>query len=472
MIRKLLLSVAMLSGAGSGPAFAADESVASQAAALAARHREKVIAGLPAGAVAVFRSAPPANVEVDDVYRQDSDLYYVTGFPEPDAVAVFAPGSAAGNRYSLFVAPKNFAEEQWTGRRAGVDGAKAVYGAEAAHPAAEFWEKWADLQRGKTALYFSDGGDAAFRERLLSAWKAEDANSTMPRPVAALGPLVHELRLIKDEAEIARLRRASELSADAHIAAIKAAAPGRFEYEVKAEMVRTCMAGGATRMGYPPIVGSGPNSVILHYQDADRKMQAGEMIVNDTGCEYGMYTADVTRSYPVSGRFSAEQKAIYEIVLEAQKAGIAAARPGTAASEVYAATVRVVVDGLLRLGLLKGERDALIASRDFMRLYPHGSGHWVGMNVHDVGSYDRDPAMKERKDRYFAQRRKLEPGMALTVEPGIYVPEDPAYDKKWWNIGARIEDMILVTTAGPECLSCKAPREIADIEKLRTGRAR
>jgi Xaa-Pro aminopeptidase len=253
---------------------------------------------------------------------------------------------------------------------------------------------------------------------------------------------------------------------DAHLQALRETAPGRFEHDLKAAMVRTCLAGGAARMGYPPIVASGPNAVILHYDAANRRMNAGEMIVNDTGCEYGMYSADVTRSYPVSGRFSPEQRAIYDVVLAAQQAGIAQARPGVSMAEVYARTVDVVVDGLLRLGLLKGEKQALVTSREFMKLYPHGSSHWLGLDVHDAGSYDRDPAMPERKDRYFAQRRRLQPGMVLTVEPGIYVPEDPAYDRKWWNVGVRTEDVILVTPAGPECLSCRLPRGAEEVEKL------
>jgi Xaa-Pro aminopeptidase len=211
--------------------------------------------------------------------------------------------------------------------------------------------------------------------------------------------------------------------------------------------------------------------VILHYDEASRAMAAGGMIVNDTACEFGMYAADVTRSYPVSGRFTPDQRALYDIVLAAQKAGIAASRPGASMAEVYGATVDVVVDGLLRLGLLKGDKTQIIANRDFMKLYPHGSSHWLGLDVHDAGSYDRDEAMKERKDRYFAARRKLAPGMVITVEPGIYVPEDPAYDRKWWNMGVRIEDDVLVTATGPDCLSCRAPREAADIEKL-LGRPR
>jgi Xaa-Pro aminopeptidase len=435
------------------------------AAAFAAR-REKLAAALPRDGVAVFRSAPGERVQASESYRQDSDLWYLTGFPEPEAIAVLRPGAAVGHRFVLFVQPKNFAEEQWTGFRSGVEGARAAYGADEAFPVAEFWERWPELQRGASGLYFRDGQDAAFAERLVAAWRKADGNTTSPRPLADAGPFVHEMRLVKDAGEIALLRRAADLSVDAHLAALAEVKPGAFEYALKAAMVRTCLAGGAARMAYPPIVGSGANSVILHYDEASRAMAAGGMIVNDTACEFSMYAADVTRSYPVSGRFSPDQRALYDIVLASQKAGIAASRPGASMAEVYRATVEVVVDGLLRLGVLKGDKAQIIASRDFMKVYPHGSSHWLGLDVHDAGSYDKDESMKERKDRYFAARRKLAPGMVITVEPGIYVPEDPAYDRKWWNLGVRIEDDVLVTAAGPDCLSCRAPREIAEIEKL------
>jgi Xaa-Pro aminopeptidase len=439
--------------------------VTTPGAAFAAR-RQRLLAVLPPDGIAVFNAAAPDRAQGGEGFRQDSDLFYLTGLSEPGAIAVLRPGAPEGHRFLLFVLPRNFAEEQWSGYRAGVEDARTVFGADEAYPVAEFWDRWPDLQRGASALYFRDGGVPAFGERLAAAWRKGDQNATVARPLADAGPLVHELRLVKDEAEVPLLRRAAELSVDAHLAAIREVAPGRFEYALKAAMVKACLLGGAARMGYPPIVGSGRNAVILHYDAADRQMQAGEMIVNDTACEYGMYSADVTRSYPVSGRFSPEQRAIYEIVLAAQRAGIAAARPGAAMSDVYGATVDVVVDGLLRLGLLKGERAALVRSRDFMKLYPHGSSHWIGLDVHDAGSYLSDETMKERKDRYFAQRRKLVPGMAITVEPGIYVPEDPAYDPKWWNVGVRIEDDLLITPTGSECLSCRLPREIPEIEKL------
>ncbi|HUM03091.1 MAG TPA: M24B family metallopeptidase, partial [Thermoanaerobaculia bacterium] len=260
------------------------------------------------------------------------------------------------------------------------------------------------------------------------------------------------------------LREASRISADAHVAAMAQVGPGRNERDLKAAMVGLCLERGAARMAYPPIVGSGRNSVILHYEDDDKRLEAGEMIVNDTACEYDMYASDVTRSYPVSGRFSPEQRKIYEIVLAAQKAGFAAVKPGVAFHEVHDATVRVIVDGLLALGILSGDRAEILRTRAYQKFYPHGSSHWVGLNVHDVGSYQY-PTGVDRLARYGQAETKLEPGMVLTVEPGIYITESATSDPRWWNLGVRVEDVVLVTPGGMDCLSCSAPREIADVEK-------
>jgi Xaa-Pro aminopeptidase len=246
------------------------------------------------------------------------------------------------------------------------------------------------------------------------------------------------------------------------------AAPGVNEGVLKAAQVSACLAGGAVRMAYAPIVGSGPNSVVLHYPDANRTMQAGEILVNDTACEYGRYAADVTRTYPVSGTFSPEQKALYEIVLAAQKAGIAKAVSGAAYHEIQDAAVAVTVDGLVKLGLLEGTREEVVKDRSFAKFLPHGTGHWLGLDVHDAGSYEPSAA-PDPTDRFamsMSFEAKLRPGMVLTVEPGIYIPEKTeGVDPKWWNIGIRIEDDVLVTLKGPECLSCDLPREIADVER-------
>jgi Xaa-Pro aminopeptidase len=428
-------------------------------------HREKFLAKLPEGAVAVFRA--PAESPADsraETHRQDSDFWYLTGFEEPDAVAVFLPGSAREGRYILFVRPRDFAAEQWTGWRAGVEGAKKDYGAAQAHPVAEFWERFPNLSAAAQSLYYGAGGDKEFQRRLLDAWNAGNANAVSARPAAEAAPIGNALRLVKDAVEQDLLREASRISADAHRAAMAQTAPGRHEYDLKAAMVGICLSRGAARMAYPPIVGSGRNSVILHYERDDKRLEEGEIVVNDTGCEYSMYAADVTRSYPVSGRFSDEQRKIYEIVLAAQKAGFAAVKPGTPFKDVHNETVRVVVDGLLKLGILSGDREEILRTRSYQKFYPHGSSHWIGLNVHDVGSYGYPPGVA-RLERYGKAEIRLEPGMALTVEPGIYIPERSTQDPKWWNIGARIEDTVLVTPQGMECLSCGAPREIADVEK-------
>lgn len=432
---------------------------------LFAAHRQRAMERLPAGAIAVFRSAPDTSVEQSpDPYRQDSTFWWLTGFGEPNAVAVLRKDPAEGPGYLLFVAPRDPQAEQWTGWRAGAEGAKKDFRANEAYTNDELWKKLPELWVGARSLVVSDGGDSGFRTRLLEAWSPGDPNATEPRPVVDAAPIVNQLRLIKDATEVALLRRAAQLSADAHVAAMRVTRPGAFEYTLKGAMVGACLAGGATRMAYPPIVGGGRNSVILHYLNADAPLEAGAMIVNDTACEYAMYAADVTRSYPVSGRFTPEQRAIYDIVLAAQTAGFANVKPGVPFRDVHMATAEVVVDGLLKLGLLSGDRQEILEKRGYQKFYPHGSSHWIGLNVHDVGSYGY-PENVDRSERYGKAMTKLEPGMLLTVEPGIYIPEGSTVDKKWWNIGVRIEDVALVTASGMECLSCSAPREVAELER-------
>jgi Xaa-Pro aminopeptidase len=434
-----------------------------------AAHRQRLLDALPPGAVAVFRAAPESQSEVKpDPYRQDSSFWWLTGLGEPDAVAVLRQDAGSDPRYVLFVPARDFKNEQWTGWRTGVEAARQEHRAEQAYPVDELWKRLPELWRGARSLVVGGGGDAAFRARLVEAWKPGDPNATEPRPVVDAGPIVGQLRLIKDDAEIALMRRAATLSAEAHVAAMRVTRPGAYEYTLKSAMVGTCLAGGATRMAYPPIVGAGRNSVILHYESAEARLEAGQMVVNDTACEYSLYAADVTRSYPVSGRFSREQRAIYEIVLAAQKAGFERTRPGLAIRDVHQATVEVVVDGLLSLGILSGERAQILEKRDYQSFYPHGASHWLGLLVHDVGSYGY-PENVERFARYGLAMTRLEPGMVLTIEPGIYIPEGATPDPRWWNIGVRIEDVALVTGAGAECLSCTAPREVADVERTMAG---
>jgi Xaa-Pro aminopeptidase len=436
-------------------------------------HREKLLAKLPPGAIAVFHAKPdsPADTRADS-YCQDEDFWYLTGLEEPNAVAVLVAGAPKDSRYLLFVQPRDFAAEQWTGWRTGLEGARKDYRAAQSYGFSEFWNRFSQLAAAAQDLYYTTGGDKEFGRRLLEAWNANNANVAAPRRAAEAGPALAAMRLIKEPEEIALLREAATLSAEAHRAAMAEGSPGRHEYDLKAAMVGLCLSGGAARMAYPPIVASGPNSVILHHERDDRRLERGDVIVNDTACEYGMYAADVTRTVPVSGGFSPEQREIYDIVLAAQKAGFAAVKPGASFHEVHDAAVAVVVDGLLRLGILTGNREEILRSRSYQKLFPHGTSHWLGLSVHDVGSYTLPWGMA-RLERYGVAQTTLEPGMVLTVEPGIYITERATQDPKWWNIGVRIEDDVLVTPSGMECLSCSAPRERADVEKaVREGQSK
>lgn len=458
----MLAAAALLPGLAASPAPAPARPAVTPA--FFESHRDRLLSKLPPGSIAVFHAAPARGGASSDPYRQDSDFWYLTGLDEANAIAVFVPGAAKESRYVLFVQPKDFASEQWTGWRAGVEGAKKDYGAAEAHSVVEFWSRFAALAAPAQGLYYAAGGDDAFQKKLLETWNATNLNAAGARPAADASPVTAALRLIKDDIEKTLLREACSISADAHTAAMRETAAGKHEYDLKAVMVGLCLSRGAARMAYPPIVASGRNSVILHHERDDKRLEDGDMIVNDTGCEFGLYAADVTRSYPVSGRFSPAQKQVYEIVLAAQKAGFAAVKPGAAFHEVHDATVGVVVDGLLALGILSGDRAEILRTRAYQRFYPHGSSHWIGLDVHDVGNYG-NPDGVARLERYGLSQTKLEPGMALTVEPGIYIAEGSTKDPKWWNIGVRIEDTVLVTPGGMECLSCGAPREIADIEK-------
>ncbi len=437
-----------------------------------AAHRAALAAKLPKDAIVILRGPAEPPQEVGDSFRTDSNFWYLTGFGEPDAVAVIRPSAPEGKRYVLFVRPNDWRTEQWTGRRAGVEGAKASYRADAAFPVADFEKETREALREAKSLYYLDAGDTAWREKLLTRWNRTAAVGPDALPATDVSVVVGQMRLVKDAAEIALLREAVALSNRGHRAAMALAAPGVPEGVLKAAQISACLAGGAVRMAYPPIVGSGPNSVVLHYPDASRTMQKGEVVVNDTACEYGMYAADVTRTYPVDGKFSPEQKALYEIVLAAQKAGIAKAVAGAKYNEIQIAAVDVVVDGLIKVGLLKGKREDLVKDRSFAKFLPHGTGHWLGLDVHDAGSYEPKAAY-DPKDRFAGSMSFstiLKPGMVLTVEPGIYVKEkEEGVDPKWWNTGVRIEDDVLVTEKGPECLSCDLPREIPDVERAVTA---
>jgi Xaa-Pro aminopeptidase len=469
---KWLLTMALLLCAA--PVLALDyPPLAPDAAAFKAR-RERFMAQLPQKSVAILRSAPMRSMtnDVEYVYRQDSDFYYLTGITEDDVTAVLTPDAADGKRYVLFLRPRDLRREAWAGVRVGPDEAVAAYGADAAFALKDFTSKLAEFDPntykmngyliGMEKLYLSDGRDEAWAAKFQKDYQEMRARDQGPASIVDARGLIHEMRVVKDAEDLRFLRRVADMSAQAHVRAMQAAAPDKWEFEVQQALDGYCYANGSRRMAYPSIAGSGPNSCILHYDQSSRQMKDGEVLLNDSGGEYGMYATDITRTYPVNGRFSPEQRAIYEIVLDAQKQAMALVKPGVAHDEIEKKAALVQTEGLIKLGLLSGDAATIIKSRGHRRFTLHGVSHWVGLDVHDAGSYGAAGGAS----------RALEPGMVFTIEPGIYIPAGmEGVDPKWWNIGVRLEDTVLVTKGGYECLSCAAPREVADVERtVRAGK--
>jgi len=413
--------------------------------------------------VAVFRAAPVAvrSHDVEYPYRQDNDFLYLTGFPEPEATCILEPD---GNEpFTLFVRPRDKEKEIWTGYRAGVDGAKSAYGADAAYPLDELDTRLPKLIEHAPVLYFAPGRDRTFDQRVLDlyGWARDNhaRSGAGPRGMLDPGAILHEMRLFKGPEEVAALERAIAIAAEGHQEALRHVRPGVFEYEIEALLDYTFRRRGATGPAYPSIVASGPNATILHYTDNSRKMRDGELLLIDAGAEYGGYCADVTRTFPIGRRFSEAQRRLYEIVLAAQHAAIDAIRPGVAFDAPHQRALEVLVDGLLELGLVSGTRDAAIESGAYRSFYMHRTSHWLGMDVHDVGVY-----------RIGEGARPLAAGMVLTVEPGLYVAHDcDGVDAQWRGIGIRIEDDVLVTATGSRVLSAAVPKSIADVEAVRSA---
>jgi Xaa-Pro aminopeptidase len=465
------LAAALLSMAAGGALALESPPLTPSPEAFRAR-REKLLAKLPAHSIVIVRSAPERMMSNDTeyLYRQDSDFYYLTGIEEPDTTAVLRNDPADGRRYVLFVRPRDARREAFEGARPGPAGAAALYGADASFVETELAAKLASWDpvsyrfsgwlADAQSLYLWNGNDTAWEERFRKVYDDVRARDAGPAASVDARDLLHEMRLVKDEEEIRFLRRAAEISARGHVLAMRAAAPGKWEFEVQEALDGYCHANGARRMAYPSIVGSGPDSVFLHWDKNNRQIQAGDVVLNDSGAEYGYYSTDITRTYPASGRFTPEQKAIYEVVLDAQKKAMALVKPGTRHDDIELESARMQTEGLIRLGLLSGDPEKLVKDKAYRKFTVHGISHWVGLDVHDKGSYSVG-----------GLSRALEPGMVLTVEPGIYVPANTAgVDPKWWNTGVRIEDTVLVTKDGFECLSCAAPREIADVEKAVRGK--
>lgn len=422
-----------------------------------AARRERVKEAL-AGAVLVVPSTPTAvrNNDVEHDYRQDSDLYYLTGFDEPESVLVLRGGSAKA--FTLFLRPRDPEREVWDGRRAGVQGALDDFGADQAFAIDELAAQLPGLLENTERVFYRLGKNRAFDEQLLAALDRVRARHKLgvsaPHSIVDPALLLHELRLKKDVDELALMQRAADITGEAHLAAMARAKPGLYEYEIDALIGSIFRKHGSERPAYGSIVGSGPNATVLHYRKNDRQLAEGDLLLIDAGCEFGYYASDVTRTFPVSGRFSDAQRAVYEVVLEAQLASIAAVRPGATLDAVHQASVDVLAAGLVRLGLIAGPVDDAIAEGRYKRFYMHRTSHWLGMDVHDVGAYFQG-----------GRARLLEPGMVLTVEPGLYIAENADVDARWRGIGVRIEDDVLVTRSGCSVLTQNIPKTVADVER-------
>ncbi|XWK87791.1 MAG: aminopeptidase P N-terminal domain-containing protein [Phormidium sp.] len=423
------------------------------------KRREELMAKIGNG-VAIFRSAPVAVMhnDVEYAYRQDSDFYYLTGFNEADAVAVLAPHHAE-HRFVLFVQPKDKEKEVWTGYRVGVDAAKEKYGADEAYLITELDEKLPQYLEKAEKIYYHLGRDRKFNETILSHWQRLIATyskrGTGPIAIEDSNFILHPMRLIKSEAELELMRKAIAISVEAHNHAREFAKPGRYEYEIQAEIEHIFRLQGGMGPAYPSIVASGANACILHYIENDRQLQENDLLLIDAGCCYQYYNGDITRTFPVNGKFTPEQKTIYDLVLTAQLAAIDQVKPGNPWNLGHDAAVRILTEGLVELGLLTGDIEEIIKEEKYKAFYMHKTGHWLGLDVHDAGIY------KHGEDVW----QTLQPGQILTVEPGIYISPDyqpaegqPEIDDRWRGIGVRIEDDVLVTESGNEILTAGVPK--------------
>jgi Xaa-Pro aminopeptidase len=428
-----------------------------------ARRRKQLMRMMGQDAIAILPTAPEQmrNRDVEYPYRCDSDFYYLTGFAEPEAVAVLVPGRPQGE-FILFCRERDPLMETWYGRRAGTEGAVAQYGADDAFPITDIDEILPGLLESRERVFYTMGASPEFDTRVIS-WvreirSRERSGAHAPDEFVGLDHLVHDMRLYKSRAEIKQMRTAANIAAAAHKRAMQACRPGMMEYEVEAEFLHEFRRHGC-EPAYSSIVGGGENGCILHYRENDAALRDGDLLLIDAGAEYQYYASDITRTFPVNGRFSAAQKLLYNLVLDAQLAAIAEVVPGNHWNAPHDAAVKALTKGLVKLGLLKGRPAQLIKDGAYRRFYMHRTGHWLGMDVHDVGDY-----------KVGEEWRVLEPGMVLTVEPGLYIPlGSKGVAKKWQGIGIRIEDDVLVTREGNEVLSKAAPKSVDEIEALMAG---
>ncbi len=435
------------------------------ARAMFQQRRTRLLDAMGARACAVLPTASVAirNNDVEHDFRPDSDVYYLTGFDEPEAILVLLPGHAE-HPVVLFVRPRDPDREVWDGPRAGVDGAVSQFGAHKAFPIGEFDKVLPDLLAGRDRLYYALGSKRSLDDRVLEAIALQRSRSrkggTWPSEIVDPEVLVHEMRWVKSPIELDLIRRAAEITRDAFTRAFAAAQPGTYEYEVEAVLLGGFRARGSERVAYAPIVASGPNACVLHYVSNNRRMEAGDLVLIDAGAEFGCYASDVTRTFPVSGTFTDAQRDVYSLVLAAQRASIEAARVGSTVPEMHKRSVETITEGLVRLGVLEGDPAEIIKAEGFKKYFMHGTSHWLGMDVHDVGRYHLE-----------GKPRALAAGCVLTVEPGIYLPpNDDKIPARYRGIGVRIEDDITVTDDGPRVLTHDIPREIDELEALLAAR--
>ena len=415
---------------------------------------ERIGAGL-----AIVPTAPERmrNRDSDYLYRFDSYFYYLTGFPEPEAVLVLIAG--ASPKAILFCREKHPERELWEGFRYGPQAAREAFGFDEAYPIAELDAKLPQLLANQPALHYAPGMDAAWDARVMR-W-LNDVRALARTGVAApaeirdLRVTLDAMRLVKDDQELALMRRAAEISAGAHVRAMRATRPAKMEYEIEAELLYEFRRHGSQFPAYWPIVAGGASACILHYRENDKPLEDGTLLLIDAGCELDGYAADITRTFPVGGRYSGPQREIYELVLAAQLAAIAEVKPGAPWNAPHDAAVKVLAQGFIDLGLCQGPLDAVLEKEDYKRFYMHRTGHWLGLDVHDAGDYKEGGAWKP-----------LRPGMTLTVEPGCYVRPAESVPERFWNIGVRIEDDALVTADGCEILTAGAPKLVDDVEAL------
>lgn len=420
------------------------------------------------GGVAVHFTAPERirNRDSEYPYRYDSAFWYLTGFAEPDSALVLV---AHGDRREalLFCREKHEESEIWNGFRYGPELAQSAFGFDAAHPIERIDEVAPEVMADCPALFYALGADPILDARLQKWLQKVRAQSRTGRraPTAAhdLTTIVDEMRLVKDAGELDTMRRAARISASAHVRAMRACRVGMHEYELEAELLHEFRKQGAQSPAYTSIVAAGPNACVLHYAAGHAEAKDGDLVLIDAACEVDGYAADITRTFPANGRFSAEQRAVYEVVLAAQQAAIDAVRPGHDFNAAHEAAARVLTQGLIDLRLLEGSLDGALESKSFLQFYMHKTGHWLGLDVHDVGDYREPTAAAAGGERPW---RRLVPGMVTTVEPGLYIRPAPNVDERFHHIGIRIEDDVVVTPEGCEVLSIDAPKSVADIEAV------